>query len=362
MASNRHYVFEAVVHSASPMRLDKYLATLSSQPVTSASGNAATLPSRSALKARGALLYAGGKRVKFSQIVHDLDTLRVEWSEEDNTDITAEDIPLDVLYEDDNVTVVNKAQGMVCHPAAGHWHGTLVNALLYRAHIASTPSSEGIRSGIVHRLDKDTSGVIITAKNEAALAWLQRQFASRAVRKEYIAICKGRPQFAAGIIDCRIARDKHDRKKFAVTDDPSRGKAAKTIYHCIACYGPYSVLRLRLKTGRTHQLRVHLKHIACPILGDALYSKRDGLFPDAALMLHSRLLEIRLPASKERTLFIAPLPERICKVLNVLKRTYPKEHPPMSSSIRAPRLHSSIRDCHKSTHNTHNETAHIGIK
>lgn len=357
-------IFESEADNIFPMRLDKYIATKSSLP--------SAPPSRSALKARGAAVFVNGKAAKLSQMVRTPDSVRVEWLEEDETNITGEDIPLDVIYEDDDVTVINKAQGMVVHPAAGHWHGTLANALLGRAaagrrgdgdgdsdsdsdedstrggnntSCCSTAGGNGtsggntagasgaascdarVRAGIVHRLDKDTSGVIITAKSYDALLYLQSQFKAHTVRKEYIAIVKGRPPAAAGIIECRIARSKRDRKKFAVTEDEALGRSAKTLYRLTACYGPYSVMRLRLKTGRTHQIRVHLKHIHCPILGDAIYSSRDDLFPEATLMLHSRLLEINLPLDNKRALFIAPLPKRFKAVLRALKQRYARTLP-----------------------------------
>lgn len=315
------HTFEIEADCASPVRLDKYIALKTSLPESP--------PSRSALKAKGSAVFINGKSAKLSSLVRPLDTVRIEWEEEEQTDIIGEDIPLDILYEDCDVTVVNKAQGMVTHPAAGHWSGTLANALAGRLSVSLTPDpcplAPSMRAGIVHRLDKDTSGVIITAKTAQALMYLQGQFKARKVRKEYIAIVKGRPPKAAGVIECRIARDKHDRKRFAVTTDASKGRSAKTIYHCIACYGPYSIMRLRLKTGRTHQIRVHLKHIGCPILGDSIYSRRDSLFPNASLMLHSRLLELCLPSSKEKTLFIAPMPKRFSAVLRVIKQKFPKQ-------------------------------------
>lgn len=367
--------FEITADCACPMRLDKYIASKSSYR--------GAPPTRSALKSRGSKAYINGKAAKLSSAVHEKDIVRVEWEEAAAADIQGQDIPLDIIYEDSNVTVVNKPQGMVTHPAAGNWSGTLVNALLgYYARSGGDDgdgngnsdgdsdgnansnsgvdySSDGdsnsgvdggsngekrnpplfsavnthsqLRPGIVHRLDKDTSGAIITAKNEKTLVYLQSQFAARTVRKEYIAITRGRPKYVCGVIDCRIVRCKHDRKKFTATEDNTLGRAAKTLYHCISCYGPYSVMRLRLKTGRTHQIRVHLKHIGCPILGDSIYytrsgkPRRDDLFPDAALMLHSRLIELRLPNSTKRTLFVAPVPKRFIDVLKVLKGKYTRE-------------------------------------
>lgn len=324
--NTKHHVFCTVAQCIKPTRLDKYIASLSCTNDT--------LPTRSSLKAKGAVAKINGKKAKYSQPVKKDDAIEVEWDEEDVKNIVPEDIKLNIIYEDENVIAVNKAQGMVTHPAAGHWSGTLVNAVLFhlRSLTPEKPIEEadkktflGDRPCVVHRLDKDTSGAIIMAKNEKTLVYLQHQFKARSVRKEYIAIVKGRPPHNAGVIDLRIARDKHNRKRFTVTSDIRRGRSAKTIYHCISCYGQYSVMRLRLKTGRTHQIRVHLKHIGCPILGDAIYSKRDNLFNNATLMLHSRLIEIKLPDKKQKSLFIAPLPKRFIEVLIALKKAYRKE-------------------------------------
>ena len=260
------------------------------------------------------------------------DEITLEWEAKGVSPLIApEDIPLDVLYEDDDVCVVNKAQGMVVHPAAGHYSGTLVNALLFRwgkgaidASQAEVPEQviEQCRPFIVHRLDKDTSGVMITAKNDSSKEFLARQFRThQGMKKEYIAICRGSPPQARGVIQKPIARDPKDRKLFTVSPD---GKTAQTFYRCICCYGEYSLMVLRITTGRTHQIRVHLKSIGCPVLGDPLYSKADRKFPHATLMLHSRLLSITLPAQSQPSLFKAHTPERFLSVLQLLKRNFAK--------------------------------------
>jgi 23S rRNA pseudouridine1911/1915/1917 synthase len=205
---------------------------------------------------------------------------------------------------------------MVVHPGAGNHSGTLANALLYRRLNRGSPPAAGLsgsvpgacRPGIVHRLDKDTSGVIIASYDDAALAFLADQFKARTVKKTYAAIVRGTPREKTGIIKTRIVRDSRDRKRFAVSTD--RGKSALTRYRVIRSRGVYSLLLLRPRTGRTHQLRVHLRHLGCPILGDSVYGLPDRQFPKATLMLHARTLAIILPGRDAPSLFKAPLPAR----------------------------------------------------
>jgi 23S rRNA pseudouridine1911/1915/1917 synthase len=224
---------------------------------------------------------------------------------------------------------VNKKQGMVTHPACGNWHGTLANALLYFWQnqdelYSKDKMSCSNRPGIVHRLDKDTTGTIIAAKNPEIETYLQEQFKTHRIKKEYIAIVEGMPPKKHGSIKTNIMRDPKNRKKFIVTDDKAKGKTAKTIYTCIACYGPYSLMRIRLKTGRTHQIRVHLKSIGCTIVGDPIYGKPDKNLSGATLMLHARLLSLRLPGNEHFSEFKADIPRRFKKVLKYLHEHYPK--------------------------------------
>ena len=304
-------------------RLDKYV---SSQDAA---------PTRSQIKEGALRVLVNGTERKLSHKVRSGDEIALEWEAKAVSPLIApEDIPLDVLYEDDDVCVVNKAQGMVVHPAAGHWSGTLVNALLFRwgkEAIDVSQAGEGwqesecCRPFIVHRLDKDTSGVMITAKNARAKDFLAHQFQSRhGLTKEYIAICRGRPPQVRGVVQKPIARDPKDGKLFCVSPT---GKTAQTFYRCICCYGEYSLMVLRITTGRTHQIRVHLKSIGCPVLGDPLYSKSDRKFPRATLMLHSRLLSITLPSQSTPSLFKAHTPERFLSVLQLLKHSFKKTIP-----------------------------------
>jgi 23S rRNA pseudouridine1911/1915/1917 synthase len=277
--------------------------------------------SRSRLKNGALTVSVNGKPAKMSRLVRPADTITISWTDPVNEELVAENIPLDILYEDADVTVLNKAQGMVTHPAAGNWTGTLVHALLW--HWQQSAPEGNLRPGIVHRLDKDTSGLIITARNpEAALA-LQEQFRSRKVKKVYVAILSGVPKNTAGEIRSQILRDPKNRKRFTWSDDPLKGRFAHTSYRVLRVYGDKALVLFNLHTGRTHQLRVHSKLIGAPILGDRVYGKKDPLFPDATLMLHSYSLRICLPGTAESIVFKAPVPARFAKALRLLKERFP---------------------------------------
>jgi 23S rRNA pseudouridine1911/1915/1917 synthase len=304
-----------------PIRLDLYASSL--QGI-----------SRSRLKTGIQSITVNGKQSKLSVKLKGGESVCLSWEDPIPQNIEPQNIILDIIYEDENVTIVNKKQGMVVHPAAGNWDNTLVNALLYhwgRTAIKNTPTFTGLidvaniqRPGIVHRLDKDTSGCLVTARNREEEVWLQSRFKLRKVRKEYICIVCGHPPAKSGFIKTQILRDARNRKKFTTGTDPEKGKFAYSLYYCIAMYGPYSLMRVRLKTGRTHQIRVHMQHIGCPILGDPIYGKKDALFETASLMLHSRTLEIQLTPESTQKTFTAPVPVRFKKVLRVLHEKYEK--------------------------------------
>jgi 23S rRNA pseudouridine1911/1915/1917 synthase len=287
----------AVEGSFDALRLDRYVA------------EDLKLLTRSQLKTKLLGAKLNGRPAKLSRLVKPGDLLELTWADPEPLTLLPEDLPLDILYEDDRVAVINKAQGMVVHPGAGNRSGTLANALLHRR-LNAGPSVPGAccRPGIVHRLDKDTSGVIITSYDDAALAFLADQFKARTVQKGYAAIVRGTPREATGVLEGRIARDSRNRKRFAVSAD--RGKPALTRYRVIRSWGAYSLLALRPRTGRTHQLRVQLRHLGCPILGDSVYGIPDKAFPTATLMLHARTLAITLPGHDAPSLFKAPLPAR----------------------------------------------------
>jgi 23S rRNA pseudouridine1911/1915/1917 synthase len=218
------------------------------------------------------------------------------------SDTQAEDIALDVLFEDDDLIVLNKPAGMVVHPAAGNWAGTVVNALLHHC-----PALSGIggtqRPGIVHRLDKDTSGCLVAAKNDAAHQALARQFAGREVTKIYLALAAGKFARLSGMIDAPIGRHPVQRKKMTVVK--TGGRASRTGYRVLAPFGEGTLVECTLHTGRTHQIRVHLKHLGHPLLGDEVYGKRAG-FPRQ--MLHAWKLGFAHPRTGERMNFHAPIP------------------------------------------------------
>ena len=254
------------------------------------------LLSRSQLKARKALIRINGREAKPSTPLKGGEALALDWIEEASLDLVPEDLPLKIVHEDGRVIVVDKAQGMVTHPGHGNRRGTLANALLGRLALASTTgparATSPARAGIVHRLDKDTSGLIIAAKDAEAQAFLAAQFKDRTTRKEYLAITRGIPRPGEGRIENHLGRDPRDRKRFAAVEG---GKAAVTDYRTLRTWGNYALLSLRPKTGRTHQLRVHLAGLGCPILGDPIYGRPDPELPGASLMLHAFRLRIVLP-------------------------------------------------------------------
>ena len=224
--------------------------------------------------------------------------------------IEAESIPLTIIYEDEAMLVVNKPAGMVVHPAPGHVKGTLVNALLN--HCSDLSGIGGVeRPGIVHRLDKDTSGVVLIAKNEIAHRSLASQFKNRKVKKTYLALVRGVVKSASGIIETSIGRHKTNRKKMTATMD--QGRQAETRYEVIETLGHFSYLRLFPKTGRTHQIRVHLASIHHPVLGDALYGGKiaEPYLKIPRQALHAHRVEINHPLNKQPLVFEAPVPPDI---------------------------------------------------
>ena len=231
-------------------------------------------------------------------------------------DVQPENIPLDIIYEDEDVVVVNKARGMVVHPAAGNYSGTLVNALLY--HCKNLSGINGvIRPGIVHRLDKDTSGIMICAKNDAAHLSLSQQIQEKTAQRTYLAVVRGNIKTDSGVIETLIARDKNDRKKMAVVKED--GRNAVTEYEVLERFGKYTIVRCRLRTGRTHQIRVHMEYLGYPLVGDPKYSPMKTPFAIKGQALHSQTLEFTHPRTGERLRFEAPLPEDMHKIVTRLR-------------------------------------------
>ncbi len=295
-------------------RLDKWLA--------------AQLPERSRAEVQrwieAGLVTRAGRPLKASFRIGPGDEITVEAPAAEDYDVEPEPIPLAVLYEDADLLVVDKPAGMVVHPAAGNWHGTLVNAVLY--HCSDLTGVGGARRpGIVHRLDKDTSGVIVIAKHDAALRSLQAQFKARQVRKTYLALVFGQLTPAQGEINAAIGRDVRDRKRMAVVP-ASQGRLAVTRYETLDAFkSPATGERLSLLscqplTGRTHQIRVHLAHARHPIVGDEVYGgRRRSPVPCPRQFLHAHRLRFRLPATGAEVEFTALLPPDLQAVLDRLR-------------------------------------------
>lgn len=283
------------------LRIDKYISE-------------SDILSRSQIKTRNTRAFIKGEEVKLSRKVGDGEVVELLWDDAPDMNIEPENIPLDILYEDENTIVLNKSQGMVVHPANGNYTGTLVQGLLYYVkNLQSSFGEQKERPGIVHRLDKDTSGVLITAKNPEALEFLANQFRDKTNEKFYLAVVRGYPPKRRGLIETHIARHPQERKKYIVQEN--EGKFASTEYRVLRTWDKYSLMLLKLNTGRTHQLRVHMTHIGCPIVGDPVYGRKDNKFPEATLMLHAWKLKIRVPGSDEIKLFKAPIPLRMKKLL-----------------------------------------------
>lgn len=230
-------------------------------------------------------------------------------------EIIPEDIPLDIAYEDSDLIVVNKPRGMVVHPAPGHPNGTLVNALMHHCKDLSGINGE-LRPGIVHRIDKDTSGLIMAAKNDKAHASLAAQLKEHSVNRRYYALVHGNISHDQGTVDAPIGRDPHDRKLYMVTDRNS--KHAVTHFTVVERFGDYSLLELKLETGRTHQIRVHMKYIGHPLVGDPVYGKSKGLKMNGQA-LHAAVLGFVHPGTNEYMEYSAPLPNDMEELLAVLR-------------------------------------------
>ncbi len=244
-----------------------------------------------------------GKVERPSYISREGDDVLVEMPPAEKHDLHPEDIPLEIIYEDECVIILNKPPGMVVHPAAGNRTGTMVNALLF--HCGNLPETDDEqRPGLVHRLDKDTSGVMVVAKTDRALRSLAKQFQKRAIKKRYVALVKGRVAADNGVVEAPVARHPVDRKKMDV--EHARGKPARTVYHVKQRFRGLTFLELEPETGRTHQIRVHMKHIGHPVLGDTTYGKADGAARQA---LHAEMLGFTHPDTGKYVEFHAPMPE-----------------------------------------------------
>ena len=233
------------------------------------------------------------------------------------TEIVPQDIPLDIVYQDADIAVINKPKGMVVHPAAGNPDGTLVNAIMYHIRDLSGIGGE-LRPGIVHRIDRMTSGLLVVAKNDAAHAFLSDQLKTHAVSRVYYALCEGNFREDSGTVDAPIARHRTDRKRMAV--DPS-GRNAVTHWRVLERFGDVTFLRVELETGRTHQIRVHMSHIKHPIVGDEVYGHAKNKLGVVGQALHAGELRLIHPRTGEEMTFTAPPPEEFSAALDKLRRT-----------------------------------------
>ncbi len=242
--------------------------------------------------------------------------------------IEKQDIPVDVLYEDGDIAIINKPQGLTVHPAGGNYTHTLVNALMFKLDSLSAINGE-IRPGIVHRLDKDTSGVMVVAKNDKAHLSLSKQIADRTVRKEYLALLEGNLAEDSGTVVTRIGRSPKNRKLMAVTND---GREAITDYRVIERFEDNCLVLFNIRTGRTHQIRVHAKHLNHPVVGDKSYGYKKQRFTLDGQLLHAYRLTITHPTSGERMTFTAPVPEYFERVYNVLAAK--EQNSPLSAVLK----------------------------
>ncbi len=274
---------------------------------------------RSAVKklADGGHLFADGVPVKAGQALKAGARVAVEIPAPVPIRARPEDIPVDIVYEDEDIAVVNKPQGMTVHAGAGRAEGTLVNALLYRLHSLSGINGE-IRPGIVHRIDKDTSGLLVVAKNDAAHLSLAAQIAEKSCKREYLALLEGVVKEETGHVSTLIGRDPKDRLKMAVL--ASGGRRAETDYFVLERFRANTLMRFSLQTGRTHQIRVHAKYMGHPVVGDPVYGYKKQRFDLNGQLLHAFRLTLTHPRTGERMTFEAPLPDYFARVLAVLRR------------------------------------------
>ena len=289
----------------SGVRIDRYLSDVSDL-------------SRSRVQAlvKDGLITVNGKPVKSSYAVCAGDIIEADVPEDQPMDLQPENIPLDILYEDEDVIVINKPKGMIVHPASGIYTGTLVNALLY--HCKDLSGINGvIRPGIVHRIDKDTTGCIVACKNDFAHTAIAAQLESKTCRRDYLAVVMGNIVHDDGLIDAPIGRDPADRQKMKVTDKASR--EARTHFHVLKRFKNSTYVECRLDTGRTHQIRVHMKYINHPVMGDLKYGKPCRYMDTQGQVLHAHRLTFVHPRTNETMVFEAPLPEYFENLLKILE-------------------------------------------
>ena len=292
------------VENSTNERIDSYLSNITEVDLTRAKV-------QSLIKTGNILV--NGKSVKNSYKVNDGDEIDITYVEED-LDVKGEDIPLNIVYEDEDVLVINKESGMVVHPSLGNTSGTLVNALINYSKLSTINGD--FRPGIVHRIDKDTSGLLVVAKNDKAHLFLSDELKEHKIKRKYVALVHGVIKFDKGTVDAPIGRDKNDRKKMAVTSDNS--KEAITHFRVIDRYKNTTLIECELETGRTHQIRVHMKYIEHPIVNDPVYS-RDKNIDGFGQMLHAKEISFIHPKTKKEMTFTCDVPEEFNKILKIYK-------------------------------------------
>ena len=263
-------------------------------------------------------VWVNDQNQKASFLVHTDDLVKIEIPDAVETTIVPEDIPLDILYEDQDLLIVNKPKGMVVHPSAGHYTGTLVNAIMYHCKDSLSGINGKIRPGIVHRIDMDTTGSLIVCKNDEAHVDIAQQIKEHSVNRIYVGIVCGNVKDDEGTIEGPIGRHPIERKKMAINE--KNGKPAITHYKVLERFGNYTYMQFKLETGRTHQIRVHMASIGHPLLGDALYSSNRSTFKNLqGQTLHAQTIGFIHPKTGEYMEFSAPLPEYFKKLLSILQ-------------------------------------------
>lgn len=295
-----------VVEENTSVRLDKYLSTVSKI-------------SRTRLKelCDDGKITVNGKVAKGSLKLSGGETIVCDVPENEEPDILPEDIPLDILYEDSDIIVINKPKGMVVHPAAGHYTGTLVNALMF--HCKDLSGINGVnRPGIVHRIDKDTTGCLVACKNDKAHESIAKQLMDKTCHREYKTIVVGKINQESGVVDAPIGRDKKNRQRMAVTE--SNSKEAITHFHVMESFHNATYLDCSLETGRTHQIRVHMQYIHHPVMGDEVYGKKCPYMDTEGQVLHAYRLTLIHPTTGKEMTFEAPIPEYFEELLDILRK------------------------------------------
>ncbi len=262
------------------------------------------------------MITVNSKSIKANYKLKKDDEINITIPEPEPLDIIAENIPIDIVYEDDDLAVINKPQGMVVHPAPGHYTKTLVNGLMY--HLKNLSSINGVmRPGIVHRLDKNTSGMMLVAKNDKSHNFLAKCLKEHSINRIYYALVEGNIRDDNGVVDASLGRSEKDRKKRTVTTKNS--KNAITNYWVVERYGKYTLLKLKLQTGRTHQIRVHMRYIGHPVVGDDIYGSKTNKFGLNGQLLHSKSVGFIHPSTGEYMEFDSELPEYFSEVLRKIR-------------------------------------------